>query len=43
MASFPFIKRSVFYHIYMEVKKNAQEQNIMVGYSKNGALSMIIK
>ena len=31
MASFPFPKWYVFYHIPMEVKDYAQEQNIMVG------------
>ena len=25
MASFPLLKRYVFYHIHMEVKENAQE------------------
>ena len=31
MTSFPLLKRYVLYHIHMEVKENAQEQNIMVG------------
>ena len=31
MASFSLLKRYVFYYIHMEVKENAQEQNIMGG------------
>ena len=31
MASFPLLKRYVFYRIHVEVKESAQEQCIMVG------------
>ena len=41
-ASSPFLKSHIFSPIHMEVKENAQEQSIMVGQSKNGALWMSI-
>ena len=41
-VSFLRLKRYIFYHIQMEVKENGQEQSIMVGQSKNGALLTII-
>ena len=34
MASIFLLQRYDFYHIHMEVKENAQDQNIMVGKSK---------